>query len=91
MGQVATGFSNGAFLLEHSVRLGSGLWAAVAPFGGHSYLNQSSGSSEPPLPILLGHAVRPSETKHTISTSTRTTSTLATRAFLTNKARPALD
>eukprot|EP00614_Pseudopedinella_elastica_P007310 CAMPEP_0172606936 /NCGR_PEP_ID=MMETSP1068-20121228/27148_1 /TAXON_ID=35684 /ORGANISM="Pseudopedinella elastica, Strain CCMP716" /LENGTH=308 /DNA_ID=CAMNT_0013409817 /DNA_START=158 /DNA_END=1085 /DNA_ORIENTATION=+ len=60
-GVVGTGFSNGAFLLEHAARVRGTLFKAIVPVGGHLYTNLTGRRN---LPIMLGHALADGSVKY---------------------------
>ena len=63
-GVVGTGFSNGAYLLEHAVGSSpSRIFSAISPVGGHLAGNVSRSSSGP-VAVFLGHSLRDGSVKH---------------------------
>jgi poly(3-hydroxybutyrate) depolymerase len=52
-GVVGTGFSNGAFLLEHVIASGVELFSSIVPVGGHLYGADKNLSWVGPLPVFL--------------------------------------
>lgn len=72
-GVVGTGFSNGAFLLEHAVSRSPGLFSAVLPVAGHLYAPPNLTSSPAALPFSPSSSSLPSSSSSLPSSSSSMT------------------